>query len=224
MKHSWIIVIGFLTLVSCNNKGQQNNIESQEKLEMWYNNVFSQTAEDTATTIPNYAYSTDWMRRYVDYITEHFEGPEDIWFSKDTAEGFDCRYWTLAYVDGDTIPELLLYGGCQASGSIIFSQYGGKVYASPQGRFSYIKGANGLLHSKWQYEYDVFGEIYEMKNGQFTELYSYDCTFNFSDSNEADSLRSVRQALDSLYYSKGTSTYFPFPEKKMTIDILTGGE
>ena len=211
-------------MASCTPSLQNHELPNSLGLEDWCNNVFSQAAEDTATTIPNYAYSTDWMRRYVDYITEHFEEREDIWFSKDTAEGFDCRYWTMAYVDGDTIPELLLYGGCRASGSIILTQYGGKVYASPKGRFFYIKGAKGLLQSKWQYEYDVFGEIYEMKNGQFTELYSYDCTFNFSDSNEADSLRGVRQALDSLYYSKGTSTYFPFPEKKMTIDILTGGE
>lgn len=220
MKHSWIIVIGFLTLVSCNNKGQQNNIESQEKLEMWYNNVFSQAAEDTTTIVPDYAYATDWLNRYGEYITEHFERREDLWFSNDTAKSFDCRYWTMAYVDSDTIPELLLYGGCQASGSIILTQYDGKVYTSPKGRFSYIKGADGLLHSQWKYEDNAFGEIYEMKNGQFTELYSYDCTINFSDTNAVDSLRSVRQTLDALYYSKGASTYFPFPSEKKTLGEL----
>ena len=209
-------------LASCAQKQQDNETPDTLSLEEWCNNVFSRAAEDTTTTIPDYAYATDWMKRYGEYITAHFEGRVDIWFSKDTAESFDCRYWTMAYVDNDTIPELLLYGGCQASGSKILTQYGGKVYASPKGRFSYIKGGDGLLHSKWRYEYDVFGEIYEMKNGRFAELYSYDCTVNFSDTNAVDSLRSVRQTLDALYYSKGTNTYFPniFNTSRKPIDEL----
>ena len=254
MKRLLSIIGGIIILASCNPSQQNNDTLS---LEDWYNNVFSQAAEDTITMIPDYVYATDWMKRYGEYITEHFDGREDVWFSRDTAEGFDCRYWTMAYVDNDTIPELLLYGGCQASGSIILTQYDGAVYASPKGRFSYIKGANGLLNSKWQYEYDAFGEIYEMRNGRFTEIASYNVNTDLVDTSEVsnfgltlDSLKchyaggeigdsevyiseielngkhfgacfgynqyvsctgftQVKQTLDSLYYSKGTSTYFP---------------
>ena len=219
---NYLKILGIFLMASCTPSQQNHESSDTLSLEEWCNNVFSQAAEDTNTVIPNYVYATDWMGRYREYITEHFEGREDIWFSRDTAEGFDCRYWTMAYVDNDTIPEMLLYGGCQASGSIILTQFGCTVFASPKGRFSYIKGGDGLLHSQWKYGDNAFGEIYEMKNGKFMELYNYDCTVYFSDTNAVDSLQSVRQALDALYYSKGSNTYFPFSEKKMTIDMLTG--
>ena len=158
MKRTWTIILGLVLLASCNNKGQENGIDNFA----WYDSVFSKAEYDTTTVVPDYAFSTDWMQRYVQYIKDNFENRGgDIWFSNDTAEGFDCRYWTMAYVDDDTIPEMFLYGGCRASGSIILTQYGGEVYASPRGCYTYIKGANGLLNSKWQYEYDAFGEIYE---------------------------------------------------------------
>lgn len=210
-------------MASCSPNRQNNENPDTLSLEEWCNTVFSQAADDTTAAIPDYAYATDWMKRYGKYITEHFENRGgDLWFSKDTAESFDCRYWTMAYVDGDTVPELLLYGGCRAAGSIILTQYGGAVYASPKGRFSYIKGGDGLLHSRWQYDDNAFGGIYEMKDGRFTELYSYDCTVDFSDTNEVNTLRSVRHALDSLYYSKGASTYFPniFNTSRKPIDEL----
>jgi hypothetical protein len=90
----------------------------------------------------------------------------------------------MAYVDNDTILELLLYGGCRASGSIILTQYGGEVYSSSKGCFSYVKGANGLLHSQWKYEYDAWGEIYEMKNGKFSEIASYNLNTDLVDTSE----------------------------------------
>ncbi len=271
MKRTWTIILGFVALISCANRGQQNDIESQEKLEAWYNDVFTSASDDTTTTIPDYAYATDWMQRYIQYIKENFENRGgDLWFSNDTAEGFDCRYWTMAYVDDDTIPEMLLYGGCRASGSIILTQFGGKVYASPKGCFSYAKGADGLLNSKWQYEYDAFGEIYEIRNGKFTEIASYNLNSDLVDTSEVgnygltlDSLKchyaggeigdsevyiseielngkhlgacfgynqyvscagfaQVKQTLDSLYYSKGTNTYFPniFNTSRKPIDEL----
>jgi len=267
MKRTWTIFIGLVLLASCNNKGQENDIDNFA----WYDSVFSKAEYDTTTVVPGYAFSTDWMQRYVQYIKENFENRGgDIWFSNDTAEGFDCRYWTMAYVDDDTIPEMLLYGGCRASGSIILTQFGGKVYASPKGCFSYAKGADGLLNSKWQYDYDAFGEIYEMRNGKFTEIASYNLNTDLVDTSEVgnygltlDSLKyhyaggeigdsevyiseielngkrlgacfgynqyvsctgfaQVKQTLDSLYYSKGTNTYFPniFNTSRKPIDEL----
>lgn len=202
MKRLLSIVGGIIILASCSTNQQNNENLNAFSLEEWYNNVFSQAAEDTTTTIPDYAYSTDWMKRYGKYITEHFEGMRDIWFSIDMAEGFDCRYWTMAYVNNDTIPEMLLYGGCRASGAIILTQYGGEVYASPKGCFSYAKGADGLLNSQWRYEYDTWGEIYEMKNGKFTEIANYNVNTDLVDTSEVGN---YGLTLDSLkcHYAGG---------------------
>ena len=260
-------MVSALILASCSNKG---NSDTTEDLAAWYNDVLLKDETDTVCYIPEYAYSTDWMQRYVQYIKENFESPGgDIWFSNDTVEGFDCRYWAMAYVDNDTIPEILLYGGCWASGSIILTQYGGEVYESPRGCFSYIKSAGGLLHSRWEHSDDIRGELYEMKNGEFTEIASYNLNTDLSvDTSKVgnygltlDSLKChyaggeigdsvvgiseielngkkigacfgynqygnctgftiIKQTLDSLYFLKGTSTYFPFPSKKMTVTDL----
>lgn len=264
MKRFFIIAFGFFALVSCNNNGRQDGIDNQT----WYDSVFTDAVVDTAMAIPVYAFSTDWMQRYVQYIKEKFELREDMLFGDIDGEPFDCRYWTMAYVDGDTIPELLLYGGCRASGTIILTQYNGEVYASPKGCFSYIKDADGLLHSQWKYGDDVWGEIYKMEKGVFAVTASYSCNTDLVDTSDVDdyeltldSLKchyadgeigdsaasvseielngniigdcfgiqqyascqgfsQIRQTLDSLYYSHGTSTYFPFPSRKLPIEIL----
>ncbi len=264
MKRTLIVILGLSLLVSCHNKGQENDIDNYA----WYDSVFTNAVYDTTTIIPDYTFSTDWMQRYVQYVKENYGNVEDMMFSKDTTEPFDCRLWTLAYVDGDTIPELLLYGGCRASGSIILTQYGGKVYASPKGCFSYVKGANGLLHSQWAHGDDIWGEVYEMRNGKFTGIASYSLNTDLVDTGEVsnyglslDSLKchyaggeigdsavsiseielngkrigacfgykqyvccpnfaKVKQTLDSLYYSNGAITYFPFPSENMTVNEL----
>ena len=200
MKRLLTIIGGIIILASCSPNRQNNENPDTLSLEEWYNDVFSQAAEDTTAAIPDYAYATDWMKRYGKYITEHFENRGgDLWFSKDTAESFDCRYWTMAYVDNDTIPEMLLYGGCRASGAIILTQYGGEVYASPKGCFSYAKGADGLLNSQWRYEYDTWGEIYEMKNGKFTEIADYNVNTDLVDTSEVGNYGLTLDSLKSHY-------------------------
>ena len=270
-KRFFIIGLCALSFISCTNKGHQNGTVSQEELHEWYYNVLLNGENDTTTTIPDYAYSTDWMQRYVQYIEQNFEFGgvgEGLLFGDIDGVPFDCENWTMAYVDNDTIPELLLYGGCWASGSIILTQYGGEVYESPRGCFSYIKSAGGLLHSRWEHSDDIWGELYEMKNGKFTEIANYSLNTDFIDTSKVgnygltlDSLKChyaggeigdsvvgiseielngkkigacfgynqygnctgftiIKQTLDSLYFLKGTSTYFPFPSKKMTVTDL----
>ena len=199
MKYAWTILVGLLTLVSCQIHQSKNIDETTnpDSLMSWYENVFTKAEEDTTLAIPDYVYTTDWMRKYAQYIESHFEGRGDMWFEKTENNSFDCKYWTLAYIDNDTIPEMLLYGGCRASGSIILTQYGGEVYASPRGCYNYIKGANGLLNSKWQYEYDAFGEIYEIRNGKFTEIASYNLNTDLVDTSEVSN---YGLTLDSLKY------------------------
>lgn len=255
-------MVSALILASCSNKG---NSDTTEDLAAWYNDVLLKDETDTVCYIPEYAYSTDWMQRYVQYIEQNFEFGgvgEGLLFGDIDGVPFDCENWTMAYVDNDTIPELLLYGGCWASGSIILTQHGGKVFASPQGRFSYIKGADGLLHSRWEHSDDIWGELYEMKNGKFTEIANYSLNTDFIDTSKVgnygltlDSLKchyaggeigdsvvsiseielngkrigacfgynqcvycigfaQVKQTLDAIYYSKGTSTFFPITAGK----------
>jgi hypothetical protein len=266
MKYAWTILIGLLTIVSCQSHQSKNIDETTnpDSLMAWYENVFTKAEVDTALTIPDYVFSTDWMQRYAQYIESHFEGRGDMWFEKVEDNPFDCKYWTLAYVDNDTIPEMLLYGGCNASGSIILTQYNGEVYSSPRGDFSYIKGGCGLLHSQFRYADDTWGEVYEMKDGQFIGKCDYFCNSTLIDTNDiADyglskeelsryqigngnvevceimlggerigtcygynqwprcpAFGKVKQTLDSLYYTKGTSTFFPFPSESMAISTL----
>lgn len=272
MKRLLIILLCALAFISCTNKGHQNATESQEELQEWYHNVLLNGENDTTTTIPDYAYSTDWMQRYVQYIEQYFElgGVNGgLLFGDIDGDPFDCEKWTMAYVDNDTIPELLLYGGCWASGAIILTQYDGEVYASPRGYFSYIKGAGGLLHSRWMHGDDIWGIIYEMKNGRFTEVANYylnaeifvdtsevgnygltldslKCTyadgeigdsvvvvseiklngkrigasFGYNQCVHCTGFAQVKQTLDALYYSKGTSTFFPIKSGKAINELF----
>ena len=199
MKRTWIIILGFIGLISCHNTSQQNGTESQEDLDSWFDTVFTNAALDTTTMVPDYAFSTDWMQRYIQYIDKNYEYRGDMLFLYDTVEvePFDCRYWALAYVDSDTIPELLLWGGCWVSGSIILTQYSGEVYASPKGHFTYIKGADGLLHSQWKHGDDVWGSVYEMRRGKFTEIASYNLNTDLVDTSEVGDFCLT---LDSLKY------------------------
>ena len=270
-KRLFIIGLCALSFISCTNKGHQNGTVSQEELHEWYDNVLLNGENDTTTTIPDYAYSTDWMQRYVQYIEQNFEFGgvgEGLLFGDIDGVPFDCENWTMAYVDNDTIPELLLYGGCWASGSIILTQYGGEVYESPRGCFSYIKSAGGLLHSRWEHSDDIWGELYEMKNGKFTEIANYSLNTDFIDTSKVgnygltlDSLKchyaggeigdsvvsiseielngkrigacfgynqcvycigfaQVKQTLDAIYYSKGTSTFFPITSGKAINELF----
>lgn len=187
MKRLLIIGLCALAFCSCSRNKYHNTIYEPLSQEEWYHNVLLNGASDTTTTILDYAYSTDWMQRYVQYIEQNFElgGVGGVLlFGEISGDPFDCEKWTMAYVDNDTIPELLLYGGCWASGAIILTQYGGEVHASPRGYYSYIKGAGGLLHSRWMHGDDIWGIIYEMKNGKFTEVASYSLNTDFVDTSK----------------------------------------
>lgn len=260
-----LLLICLITIRCGYDKTQTDNQENL--IEWWYDNVFT-NEEDTTSTIPDYVYYADWMQRYVQYIVSNFEMHNDKFYGEIDGNPFDCRCWSLAYIDSDTIPEMLLYGGCHISGAIILTQYNGEVYTSPIGCFSYIKGSSGLLHSHWLFGDSECGEVYEMRNGKFTKLAQYDCFTDYVDTNKVrnyglalDSLKNnyavgeidddmvgismvelngkrmgacfgydrcahctgfdmVKQTLDSLYYSKGNSMFFPHLTREMDIKSL----
>lgn len=190
-KTSRLIALIIPLLFSCSNKNQNapsdtTNPAKEFVRESFYERVFPSPKEDTTYSIPEYVYSADWMQRYIQFIEKNFDGEEGLWTRYTGDESFDCRYWSLAYVDSDTIPEMLLYGGCRASGAIILTQYNGKVYESPKGGFMFIEGGKGLLKSQWSQNDETGGTVYAMSNGRFVEIISYCCFSDYYDTSEID--------------------------------------
>ena len=186
MRYTLSLIICLMVLVSCQSHHDKPNELSgnQNSIDVWFDNTFINAETDTSFVFPDYYFNTDWMQRYAQYIKNHFMNNGDLWFTNSVDDYFDCRYWTLAYVDNDTIPEMLLYGGCWASGGIILTQYENEVYSSPRGAFSYIKNAGGLLHSQRRHDDDIWGVVYEMANGKFVEKVSYYCRTEYVDTND----------------------------------------
>lgn len=208
MERIIVIVLGVLMLVGCN--GNQNvhsdttELESESDWMSFEEIVFPSPKEDTAYIIPDNVYATDWMRRYVQFIEKNFVGEEGIWTRTTEEESFDCRYWSLAYVDEDTIPEMLLYGGCLASGAIILSQFNGIVQESPKGGFMFIEGGKGLLHSQQMHSGEIWGAVYEMIGGQFVERVNYYCFTGYYDTTEIDKYGLDREFLSGWLMEDGT--------------------
>lgn len=202
------IALGILTIVGCKkNQSAPNDTTNPAKDSTWESfedRVFPSPIEDTAYSIPEYVYSTDWMQRYIQFIENNFNGEEGLWTRYTGDESFDCRYWSLAYVDSDTIPEMLLYGGCRASGSIILTQYDGMVYESPTGGFMFIEGGKGLLHSQWAQSDEIGGVVYEMSKGHFVEKVNYYCFTGYYDTTEIDKYGLDKENMTNWLMEDGT--------------------
>lgn len=115
----------------------------------------------------------------------------------------------------------------------------------------FIEGADGVIHSQGTHSGEFWGEVYEMREGQFVEKCHYYCFTGYYDTNEIERLgldrenlnnwlmddgtvgvsgvewndkiidanyginnwssSDLKQMLNSLYYSKGVSVWFPKP-------------
>lgn len=208
MKHTVIISLIFPLLFSCNrNQNAPNdtsNLSKDSTGDSFYESVFPSPKEDTSYAFSDYVYSTDWMQQYILFVKKNFKCSEDLWTRGTGEESFDCRYWSLAYVDDDTIPEMLLYGGCWASGAIILTQYDGKVYESPKGGFMFIEGGKGLLHSQQSHSDEVWGEVYEMSNGLFVEKVNYYCFTEYCDTSDIDKYGLDKENMTNWQMGDGT--------------------
>lgn len=209
MKHLIFVTLFFSLFLSCNrNQNVPNDTTNPAKDSTWESfedRVFPSPKEDTAYSIPNYVCSTDWMKRYVQFIEKNYDEEEDnLWTRKTGDEHFDCRYWSLAYVDDDTIPEMLLYGGCRLSESIILTQYNGKVYESPKGGFMFIEGGKGLLQSQWSQNDETGGKVYKMCNGRFVEIINYCCFSDYYDTTEIDKYGLDKEDMTNWMRGNGT--------------------
>lgn len=226
MKKLTHIILIIPLLFSCNrNQNVPNDTSNSAKEfveESFYESVFPSPKEDTAYSIPDYVYSTDWMQRYVRFIKENFMCSEELWTRGTGKESFDCRYWSLAYVDGDTIPEMLLYGGCLASGSIILTQYNGNVCESPKGGFMFIEGGIGLLHSQWAHSDEMWGEVYEMSNGRFVEKINYYCFTGYYDTTEIDVYGLDKEDMTNWLMEDGTVGISGIKVNDKVVDVNYG--
>ena len=208
MKKIFLIAITIPLLFSCNrNQTVPNDTSNSAKEfaeESFYESVFPSPKEDSAYSIPDCVYSADWMQQYILFIKKNFNCSEDLWTRGTGEESFDCRYWSLAYVDSDTIPEMLLYGGCWASGSIILTQYDGNVFESPKGGFMFIEGGKGLLNSQWAHGDEMWGEVYEMSDGRFEEKINYYCFTEYCDTSDIDKYGLVKENMTNWQRGDGT--------------------
>ena len=79
--------------------------------------------------------------------------------------------YEMIYLDGDSIPELVAIGDCEATGCRILSWYDGTVYESQLSRlyFTYIERANLLCNTEGLMDsyYDI---IYCLKDGKLVKV------------------------------------------------------
>lgn len=108
MKQICTIFVIALLLVGCRNTNKPKQEEEQ----------------DLSTEVciwKNGQWTTEWMQKYAEYVrnNDRFHTTEriiDIWNS-----------WGLAYIDNDTIPEMVLLCPCEAYGNKVLSIYKGEV-------------------------------------------------------------------------------------------------
>ena len=68
----------------------------------------------------NGQWTTDWMQKYVEYA----RGRDAFYTDERIMDTW--QRWGLAYIDNDTIPEMILYG-CEATGCKVLTIFDGKV-------------------------------------------------------------------------------------------------
>lgn len=97
-----------------------------------------------------------WQQAYIRVLQQL----EEYW------EGYE-----LIYVDADDIPELVVIGGYEAAGCIIFNYYDGQVYETQLNRlnFNYIERENLLCNSdgNMDHYYDI---VYSIIDGKMTQI------------------------------------------------------
>lgn len=144
-----------------------------------YTNKVEQFCSSEVCVWKNGQWATEWMQKYVEYARgiDTFYTNErimDIW-----------QLWGLAYIDDDTIPEMLLYG-CEAFGCKVLTVYDGKVseWNSWRCGVSYIP-KSGLINNEDGSMGHYYDRIIKLENGEYTLVYmtNYYEDVDFSDSN-----------------------------------------
>ena len=234
MKRIWIIVLGVLTFVSCHNKVQNEtyNLEySAPRCDSFIINV----SADSTTTIPYNVFSSDWMQKYTEYV----RGYEHDSYYKDKRIMDIWPEWGLAYIDDDTIPEMILFCPCEATGNKVLTIHNGKVseWNSFRCGSSYIP-RSGLIENHDCIMGDCCDVVLRLENGVFTEIFNHtddfirgldderveyfchfegDSTFRIGNSLECGRYRRLK---DKIYTSVGKSIKFETIENRLSTDLF----
>lgn len=90
--------------------------------------------------------------------------------------------WELIYVDNDDIPEIVLSGDCEASGSVLLSIYNGKVYKSYLSlEFSYIPYKNRVLDGRGMHMGVDDRAVKKLVQGNLVVVVSVSMEIDYSD-------------------------------------------
>lgn len=111
---------------------------------------------NTSSSTPTPANS--WQQMYIGYLNGN----------ADSGEGY-----TLIYLDGDDVPELVQVGGCEAAGCNIISIADGQIQETHLGRlnFTYLEREGLLCNSDglMDHYYDI---VWQMKDGRMRQIAS----------------------------------------------------
>ena len=149
MKRICTIAVLVLLLVGC---GNTNKVEQEYPSEVcvWKNGDWA----------------TEWMQKYVEYV----RGYDDFYTEERMMDLW--HYWGLAYIDDDTIPEMLLLHGCEATGCKVLTIYDRNVSEWNSWRCgnSYIP-KSGLINNEDGSMGHYYDRIIKLENGNYSLVY-----------------------------------------------------
>ena len=216
MKQIFIIFLCVFTLASCNLKPDTTDDVSPKEVCIWSNGEWT----------------TDWMQLYADYACGN-----DIFFTESRRMDL-WQNWTLAYVDDDTIPEMIFLCYGEVSGNKVMTIHNGKVSewnswrcaAAYIPKSGLIENDNGSMGTYWY-------RVFRLKEGIFTELYTrYDMEgwdyrdscyvyyqgtrYNWTVSPDEYNRYSDESIPQTLYKSVGESIEFDAIEPRLSTDLF----
>lgn len=160
MKQIITIMVFALLMVGCGNKNKVE-LSCSSEVCIWKNGQWA----------------TEWMQKYVEYARGN-----DVFYTGERIMD-TWQYWGLAYIDGDTIPEMLLYG-CEAPGCKVLTIHDGKVseWNSLRCGVSYIP-KSGLINNEDGSMGHYYDRIIKLEDGEYTLVYMTNYYEDVDDSN-----------------------------------------
>lgn len=151
MRTTFLIALLTLIIVGCGNTNKVKQYHSSEVC-VWKNGQWT----------------TEWMQKYAEYVrnNDRFHTDQriiDIWIS-----------WGLAYIDNDTIPEMVLLCPCEGYGNKVLSIYKGEVkeWNSWRCQATYIS-RSGLINNHDGHMGEYWDRVFLLKDGIFEEIFDH---------------------------------------------------
>lgn len=160
MKQIMTITVFALLMVGCGNK---NKVE--------------QSCSSKVCVWKNGQWATEWMKKYVEYARG-----KDVFYTDERIMD-RWQHWGLAYIDNDTIPEMVLCG-CEANGCKVLTIHDGKVseWNSWRCGVSYIP-KSGLINNQDGSMGHYYDRIIKLEDGEYTLVYMTNYVEDVEDSN-----------------------------------------